>query len=70
MENSKKGDLSIHHTIKLSKTQIPNIDDEIVDMSRVPYASVIGSIMYVMPCTRLDVSYALSMVNQFQSSLG
>ncbi|GJW28493.1 hypothetical protein Tco_0045368 [Tanacetum coccineum] len=30
-------------------------------MSRVPYASAIGSIMYAITCTRPDVSFALSM---------
>ena len=39
-------------------------------MSRVPYASAIGSIMYSMTCTRPDVSYALSMVSHFQGNLG
>ena len=38
-------------------------------MSRIPYASAIGSIMYVMICTRQDVSYALSICNRFQANL-
>jgi hypothetical protein len=29
-------------------------------MSKIPYASVIGSIMYVVISTCLDVSYAIS----------
>ena len=37
-------------------------------MSLIPYASAIGSIMYAMLCTRLDVSYALSVMNKFQSN--
>ena len=36
-------------------------------MDKIPYASVIGSIMYAMLCTRPDVSYALSMISTFQS---
>ncbi|PKI64997.1 hypothetical protein CRG98_014621 [Punica granatum] len=39
-------------------------------MSRIPYASAIGSIMYAMLCTRPDVSYALSMTSQYQSDPG
>ncbi|GJU58507.1 retrotransposon protein, putative, ty1-copia subclass [Tanacetum coccineum] len=35
-------------------------------MSRVLYASVVGSIMYAMTCTRPDVSFALSMVSRHQ----
>ncbi|PKI75176.1 hypothetical protein CRG98_004400 [Punica granatum] len=39
-------------------------------MSRIPYASAIGSIMYAMLCTRLDVTYALSMTSRYQSDPG
>ena len=39
-------------------------------MSRVPYASAIGSIMYAMLCTRPDVSYALSVTNRYQANPG
>ena len=39
-------------------------------MNRIPYASAIGSIMYVMICTRPDVSCALSMMSRFQSCPG
>ena len=36
-------------------------------MSLIPYASAKGSIMYVMICTRPDVSYALSVTSRYQS---
>ena len=36
-------------------------------MSRVPYASAVGSIMYVMTCTRPDVAYSLEVVSRYQS---
>ena len=39
-------------------------------MSTVPYASAIGSVMYAMICTRLDVSYALSVCNKYQRNPG
>ena len=44
--------------------------DERDHMSKIPYASAIGSIMYVMLCTRPDVSYALSTTSRYQSNLG
>ena len=37
-------------------------------MSRVPYASVVGSLVYAMVCTRPDLAYAVSIVNQFMSN--
>ena len=39
-------------------------------MSEVPYASAIGSIMYAMISTCPDVSYALSVTSRYQSDPG
>ena len=39
-------------------------------MSKIPYASAIGSIMYAMLCTRPDVSYDLSITSRYQSDPG
>ncbi|KAL4326038.1 hypothetical protein GQ457_11G025840 [Hibiscus cannabinus] len=39
-------------------------------MSQIPYASVIGSIMYDIICTRPDLSYALSMSSRYQANPG
>ncbi|GJW71422.1 retrotransposon protein, putative, ty1-copia subclass [Tanacetum coccineum] len=64
MENSKKGNLPLHHSIKIIKDLYPKTNEELNRMSRVPYASVVGSIMYVMTCTRPDVSFALNMVSR------
>ena len=35
-------------------------------MSRIPYASTMGSIMYAMTCTRSDVAYSLEVVSRYQ----
>ncbi|XP_075473904.1 secreted RxLR effector protein 161-like [Primulina tabacum] len=39
-------------------------------MSLIPYASVIGSIMYGVISTRLDIAYALSVASRYQSNPG
>ena len=39
-------------------------------MSRIPFASAVGLIMYAMICTRPDVSYALSMCSRYQADPG
>ena len=39
-------------------------------MSRVPYASAVGSLMYAMLCTRPDIFYAVGIVSRFQSNPG
>ena len=41
---------------KLSAAQCPSTDQDIEYMSRVPYSSVVGSLMYVMVCSRPDLS--------------
>ena len=70
MEEAKKGFLPMSHGIHLSKTQCPWTADERECMSKVPYASAIGSIMYAMISTRPYVSYALSVTSRYQSDPG
>ena len=70
MEYSKKGELLIQSNAKLNKTQSPSTEAEIAEMSRIPYASAVGSIMYSMTCTRPDVAFALSMVSRYQGNPG
>ncbi|GJX77885.1 retrotransposon protein, putative, ty1-copia subclass [Tanacetum coccineum] len=70
MDNSKKGNLPLHDGIKISSDLCPKTNDELDKMSRVPYASAIGSIMYAMTCTRPDVSFDLSMVSRHQQNPG
>ena len=70
MDNAKKGFVPMQTGIHLSKAQSPVSKADRDRMSRVPYASAIGSIMYAMICTRPDVSYALSMTSRFQSNPG
>ena len=39
-------------------------------MSKVPYTSAIGSLMYAMVCTRPDIAYAVGVVSRFMSRPG
>ena len=48
----------------------PKTPQEVEDMRRFPSASVVGSLMYAMLCTRPDICYAVSMVSRFQSNSG
>jgi hypothetical protein len=70
MEQSKKGFLPMSHGIHLSKTQCPSTTDELDRMSKVAYASAIGSIMYAMISTCPDVSFALSATSRYQFDPG
>nr|GEU96014.1 hypothetical protein [Tanacetum cinerariifolium] len=56
--------------LRLSKSQGASIPAELKRMKNVPYASVVGSIMYAVRCTRLDVAFAHNITSQFQQNPG
>ena len=58
------------HGKHLSKSMCPKTQEERDNMSRIPYASAIGLIMYSMLCTRPDVSFSLSIASRFQANYG
>ena len=70
MENSKRGSLPFRHGIHLSKEQSPKTPEQKERMSRIPYASAVGSLMYAMLCTRPDICYAVGVVSRYQSDPG
>ena len=37
---------------------------------KAPYALAVGNLMYAILCTRLDICYAVGMVNIYQSNPG
>ena len=37
-------------------------------MDNIPYASLVGSLMYAHTCTRLDISFAVGMLGRYQSN--
>jgi hypothetical protein len=40
-------------------------EEEEEDMSHVPYASVVGSLMYEMVCTRLEIAHAVGVLRRY-----
>jgi hypothetical protein len=70
MKGSNRGYLPISQRICLSKDICPNIQIERDRMERIPYALIIGLIMYAMLCRRNDVSYTLSITSKYQCNLG
>ena len=70
MDQSKKGFLPVLQGVKLSQTQCPTTAEDIEKMKVIPYASVIGSIMYAMLCTRPDVCLAINLAGWYQSDPG
>ncbi|KAL0292798.1 UNVERIFIED_CONTAM: Secreted RxLR effector protein [Sesamum radiatum] len=59
----------MRHGIKLSKKQSPKTNEELKRMSNIPYVSAVGSIQYIVQCTRPDVAYALSAMSRYQACI-
>ena len=55
---------------KLSAEQCPKEQEEEEDMSRVPSASVVGSLMYATVCTRPDIAHAVGVLSRLMSKPG
>uniref|UniRef100_A0A2N9IGQ9 CCHC-type domain-containing protein n=1 Tax=Fagus sylvatica TaxID=28930 RepID=A0A2N9IGQ9_FAGSY len=48
----------------------PKNEEEIENMSKVPYASAVGCLMYAMVCTRPDLAHAVSTVSRYMANPG
>ena len=70
MENAKAISTPLHGHLKLTKEMCPKIQEEKDNNSKMPYASAIGSLMYAMVCTRLDISHAVGVVSRYMSHPG
>jgi hypothetical protein len=56
--------------VKLFADQCPKTQEEEEDMSHVPYASVVGSLMYAMVCTRPDIAHSVGVLSRYMSKPG
>ena len=70
MQDSKPMKVHILVGVKLSSKQCPKTQEREEDMSSVPYASVVGSLMYAMVCTRSDMAHAVGVLSWFMSKPG
>ena len=67
MQVCKSIKVSIPVGVKLSTDQCPKTHEEVEDMSHVPYASAVGSLMYAMVCTRPDIAHAVGFLSRYMS---
>ena len=70
MENCSTGIVPIQKGDKFSELQCPKNDLERKSMESIPYASLVGSLMYAQTCTRPDISFAVGMLGRYQSNPG
>jgi hypothetical protein len=67
MHGSKPVKVPIPIGVKLSADQCPKTQEEEEDMSHVPYASAVGSLMYAMVCNRPDIAHVVGVLSRYMS---
>ena len=70
MQDCKSVKVPIHVGTKLSVDQCPKSKEEIEYMAHVPYASVVGCLMYAIVCTRPKISHAMGVLSRYMMTLG
>jgi hypothetical protein len=70
MQNVKPVSTPLASHFKLTKEMCPKTQEEIEYMSRVPYSSAVGSLMYAMVCTRPDIAHAVGVVSRYMNNQG
>ena len=70
MNEAKPVSTPLGSQFKLSKEQSPKTEEERDHMSKVPYASAIGSLMYAVVCKRPNIAHAVGVVSRFISRPG
>ncbi|GKC27350.1 retrovirus-related pol polyprotein from transposon TNT 1-94 [Tanacetum coccineum] len=56
--------------LDLNKIQGASTPEEVKRMQNVPYALVVGSVMYAVRCTRPDIAFAQNITSRFQQNPG
>ncbi|XP_075096256.1 secreted RxLR effector protein 161-like [Nicotiana tabacum] len=70
MNNCSAGIVPIQKGDKFSPIQCPKNDVERKEMESIPYSSIVGSLMYALTCTRLNISFEVGMIGRYQSNPG
>jgi hypothetical protein len=55
---------------KIYSSLFPSTKEENEYMSQIPYANAVGSLMYAMVSTRLDISHEVGVVSKYMENLG
>ena len=70
MQNAKPVSTLLAAHFRLSSALYLQSNDDINYMSQVPYSSAMGSLMYVVVCSRPNLSYVVSAVSRYMKNLG
>nr|GEW09236.1 retrotransposon protein, putative, Ty1-copia subclass [Tanacetum cinerariifolium] len=69
IDNGKSVKMPLGRNFKLSLKDCPIMDCDVERMSKVLYANAVGSLMYLMVCTRPDITYAVSVASRYLANL-
>ncbi|KAH9698769.1 hypothetical protein KPL71_024127 [Citrus sinensis] len=70
MQDCKSISTPLPVNFKLSSSMCPSNEAERKEMSRVLYASAVGSLMFAMICTRPDIAQAVGAVSRYMANPG
>ena len=70
MKGGKTVSIPLASYLKLCLNDCPKSNAEKAEMAKVPYLSLVGSLMYAMICTRPDIAYAVGVVSRYMSNPG
>lgn len=70
MQNAKPVSTPLASHFNLSKEMCPKTREETDYMSKIPYQSAVGSLMYVIVCTRPYIAQAVGVVRKYMNNTG
>lgn len=70
MNEARSVSVPIAQGVKLTEKGKPQNSEKRAQMSNIPYANGIGSIMYTMVCTRPDLAHCISVLSRFMADPG
>jgi Reverse transcriptase (RNA-dependent DNA polymerase) len=70
IKNYKLGNTPVAKGDKFSLDQCPKIEVEKLEIHHIPYASLLGSLMYAQMCTHPDIAYIIGMLGRYLSNPG
>ena len=65
MQNANLVTAPLASHFRLSSALCPQSDEKVDYMSRLPYSSAMGSLMYAMVCSHPDLAYGVNAVNRY-----
>jgi transposase InsO family protein len=70
LSDAKPAPTPLSSSVRLTKEDCPTTEDERLAMNGLPYASLLGSLMFAMLATRPDIAYAVGALSKFSSNPG